>query len=152
MIEIQQARIEDAEAILALQRLAYQSEARLYNDNSLPPLRQTLDELRRELTNQTFLKAVEEGRIVGSVRAYQQGETCSIGRLMVHPEWQGRGIGKALMHAIEACFATATRFELFTGSKSEGNIRLYQRLGYEIFLSKTLSEQVTLVYMEKKGS
>lgn len=35
----------DAAAILALQKLAYQSEARLYNDFSIPPLLQTLEEL-----------------------------------------------------------------------------------------------------------
>jgi ribosomal protein S18 acetylase RimI-like enzyme len=150
MIEITQAQIEDAEAILTLQKLAYQSEAILYNDQSLPPLRQTLDELRAEWETNTILKAVEGEHIVGSVRAYQDGDTCHIGRLMVHPDFQGRGIGKALMRAIEDHFAVVRRFELFTGAKSEGNIRLYQSLGYTIFLSKTLSDQVTLVYMEKQ--
>jgi ribosomal protein S18 acetylase RimI-like enzyme len=150
MIEITRAQIEDAEAILTLQKLAYQSEAILYNDQSLPPLRQTLDELRAEWATNIILKAVDAGCIVGSVRAYQDGDTCHIGRLMVHPDFQGRGIGKALMRAIEDHFAAVRRFELFTGAKSEGNIRLYQSLGYTVFLSKTLSDQVTLVYMEKQ--
>src|SRR5688572_4756877 len=101
MIEMTQAQIEDADAILVLQKLAYQSEAILYNDDTLPPLRQTLDEIRTEWASQTFLKAVDEGRIVGSVRASMNGDSCAIGRLMVHPDFQGRGIGKALMREIE---------------------------------------------------
>src|SRR5689334_15241386 len=118
MVEIMQAQMEDAEAILALQKLAYQSEAALYNDQSLPPLRQTVDELRHEIAAQTVLKAVDEGRIVGSVRAYLKGDACHIGRLMTHPDFQGRGIGRALMGGIEACFPAAKRFELFTGDRS----------------------------------
>jgi hypothetical protein len=45
--------------------------------------------------------------------------------------------------------AEAMRFELFTGSRSEGNIRLYRRHGYEITRRERLSEQVTLVLMSK---
>ena len=41
-MEITQATAEDAAAILALQRLAYQSEAEVYGDFSIPPLTQTL--------------------------------------------------------------------------------------------------------------
>ena len=36
------------------------------------------------------------------------------------------------MKAIEACFQPE-RFELFTGSKSDNNIHLYQKLGYTIY-------------------
>jgi len=52
------------------------------------------------------------------------------------------------MHTIES-LSEAKRFELFTGAKSEGNIRLYQKLGYEIFQRKPINEQITLVYLEK---
>jgi hypothetical protein len=38
MTEISPAAVDDAEAILALQRLAYQSEAAIYDDFTIPPL------------------------------------------------------------------------------------------------------------------
>jgi hypothetical protein len=41
------------------------------------------------------------------------------------------------------------RFELFTGSKSEANIRLYQRHGYTITRTSQLSPTVSIVFMEK---
>jgi len=90
-MEITRAEMEDAEALLALQKLAYQSEAALYNDDSIAPLHQTLDDLRGELKSQIFLKALEDEGIVGSLRASMKDETCHIGRLMVHPDFQGRG-------------------------------------------------------------
>jgi ribosomal protein S18 acetylase RimI-like enzyme len=152
---IERAVLDDAPAILALQKLAYESEARLYNDRNLPPLTQTLDSLRGEFTESLVLKCVEEGgthgaRLLGSVRARDFDGTCQIGRLIVAPELQGRGIGTRLMREIEARFAASTRFELFTGSRSEANIRLYERLGYSRCRKQSLSPSLTLVFMEKK--
>ncbi len=149
MITISRATPEDAETILALQKLAYQSEARLYNDWSLPPLTQTLDSLRNEFADSAVLKATMADRIVGSVRAKVSGGTCAIERLIVHPEFQGQGIGSQLLRAAEASCAGVARFELFTGSKSEGNLRLYQRHGYTITHTQPISPTVTLTYLEK---
>jgi ribosomal protein S18 acetylase RimI-like enzyme len=149
MHQILQANTADAEEILDLQKLAYQSEAILYNGWSIPPLTQTLDEIKKEFAETTVLKACNPDRIIGSVRASVRNGTCEIGRLIVHPDFQGNGIGTQLMLAAEAEFPSATRFELFTGSRSAGNIRLYERLGYRIFRTVQLSQLVELVFMEK---
>lgn len=142
---------EDAADILALQQAAYQSEAELYRDWSIPPLTQTLTELQQEIADSTVLKASKGSRLIGSVRAVQQADSSvAIGRLIVQPELQGQGIGSLLMAAIEAAFPAAPRFELFTGSLSIRNIRLYEKLGYCIFLRKQLSPQVELVFLEKR--
>lgn len=146
---IERARPEDAEEILALQTLAYQNEARLYNDYTIPPLTQTLDEIRAEFVDYIFLKAVLETRIIGSVKAKCLESTCNIGRLIAHPDYQGQGIGTALMQEIEKHCTNAERLELFTGHKSEGNIRLYQRLGYTIFKTERVTETLFLVFMQK---
>jgi ribosomal protein S18 acetylase RimI-like enzyme len=150
LIHFSAASPEDAEAILTLQKLAYQSEARLYNDFAIPPLRQTIEELRQEFTRKTVLKATLEGRIIGSVRGFQQGDTCHVERLMVHPEFQGRGLGTALMGHLERAFPQARRAELFTGHKSELNIRLYERLGYASFRQEPVTENLCFVFMEKR--
>ncbi len=51
MIEmfIKIANISDLEEILKLQKLAYKSEAEIYNDYSIPPLLQTIDEIKMNL-------------------------------------------------------------------------------------------------------
>ena len=145
------AQINDAPEILVLQKLVYKSEAELYNDYNLPPLVQTPAELKTELEEVVCLKAVQGDRIIGSVRAREQEGTCHIGRLIVHPAWQGQGLGQKLMAAIEAEFPGAERFELFTGSLSQRNLRFYARQGYERFASKELSPEVTLVLLQKPG-
>ena len=149
MTTIAQASLQDAEAILGLQRVAYQSEARLYNDFDIPPLTQTLDEWRSDFTRAVFLKAEVEGKIVGSVKGHQAAETCYVERLIVHPNYQGQGIGTALMKQIESHFGQAQRFELFTGHKSELNIRLYERLGYTIFKSEEINPNLSFVFLQK---
>jgi GNAT superfamily N-acetyltransferase len=144
------ASVDDSAAILALQKLAYQSEAALYNDFSLPPLTETLEDFRSQFGSRVVLKAVDQGRIVGSVRACRDGKTCRIGRLIVHPDYRRRGIGTQLMRRIEAACGTAERFELFTGHKSANAIRLYERLGYEVFKQEPVHDRLTLVFLEKK--
>ncbi len=151
MIEIQPATMEDAPAILALQRLAYQTEAAIYDDYSLPPLVEELDSLRAQFGFKRILKAVAAGRLVGSVRALQRDDTCHIERLFVHPDHRRQGIGVALMAAIEAAHPQAARFELFTGHRSADNLRLYERLGYRRFRQERAGDKVTLVFLEKPG-
>ena len=147
---IEQANLEDAPAVLALQKTAYRSEAEIYGDYAIPPLTQTLDEIEVDFENQLVLKASIEGRVVGSVRGYAEGGTCYIGRLVVYPEFQNRGIGSQLMEEIETRFGHAERFELFTGDKSERNLRFYRKRGYEVFRSESVTGNLTLVYLEKR--
>jgi len=148
-VEISQATLEDAVEILALQKLAYQSEAQIYNDWTIPPLLQTAEEIKDEFDASIFLKAVREHSIVGSVRARMMGTTCHIGRLIVHPKWQNGGLGTRLMTEIEIIHRDAARFELFTGSQGIGNLHLYHKMGYQEFRREPLNSQVGLVYLEK---
>ena len=149
-VSIIQASPEDAAEVLALQKVAYQSEAKLNDDWTIPPLMQTLSEIEAESETRIFLKAVSGDRIIGSVRASLDSGSCRIGRLVVHPDYQGKGIGASLMERIEAAFSSAERFELFTGVKSIDNIRLYQRLGYREYRQEELSPKVRLVFLEKR--
>jgi hypothetical protein len=84
MAIIEKATVSDAEEILLLQKLAYKSETELYDDLNIPSMTQTLQSMQDEFGHQIFLKATVDGKIIGSVRAFAQEETCHIGRLMVH--------------------------------------------------------------------
>ena len=148
-MRVKLAVVEDASAILDLQKLCYQSEAAIYDDYSIPPLQQTIDSMRDEFENKVVLKAVESGRIIGSVRAFVKDDTCFVERLIVHPEFQNKGIGKKLLGSVESIFLSARRFELFTGEMSAKNLALYGSMGYREFKREPLSGRVRLVYMEK---
>jgi len=151
LVNIKKASIDDVEEILRLQKQSYLSEAELYNDYSIKPLTQTLDDIKQDFLKQIFLKAVidDNTTIVGSVKAYQQNDTVFIGRLAVDPEYQNKGIGAKLIISIEEIVESAKRFELFTGHKSIKNIYLYQKLGYREFKRIPINDSLTMVYLEK---
>ena len=149
MLTIEKAQKDDLKTILELQYLAYQSEAKLFNDQNIPPLKQTIEDLVSEFEKGIVLKVTDESNaIIGSVRGYVENGSAYISKLMVHPHNQGCGIGTQLLSAIEKEYP-GCRYELYTSTKSVGNIRLYERLGYRIFKQVPVTEELQFVHLEK---
>jgi ribosomal protein S18 acetylase RimI-like enzyme len=125
----------DAGEVLTLQRAAYVTEAQLHDDLGVPALRQSLSELFAELDRSDVLAIGwrgENGRLLAAVRAtVGEANAAEIGRLAVVPDSQGQGLGSRLLSALEARLpAGISEVRLFTGERSEANLRLYRRLGY----------------------
>ncbi|MBN1470485.1 MAG: GNAT family N-acetyltransferase [Syntrophaceae bacterium] len=134
---------EDLTIILDIQKKAFGEVAKAFNLESMPQIEQTMESLEDEFINCTILKASILNTVVGSVRAYNDNDTCFISRLIVLPEFQNQGIGKALMNAIEYRFRNVVkRYELFTGVRDSRNLYLYNQLGYKSY--KT--ENITIPY------
>ena len=55
---IEKAQKYDLNEILELQYLAYQSEAKLFGNMDIPPLKQTLEEVYDEFNKGVILKAI----------------------------------------------------------------------------------------------
>ncbi len=147
---ILKAEMTDLVLILELQYLAYKSEAELLNDYTIQPLKETLEELEQEFRNGIILKAVNnEGYIIGSVRGHIEGNTLLVGKLMVNPEYQGKGIGTQLLTEIEKV-CPQPRYELYTSDKSIKNIKLYEKMGYVKFQENDIFPDWRLVYLEKR--
>ena len=150
-MKIVKAEYKDLSEILKLQYLAYQSEAALFGTDDIPPLKETLEEVQEEYNSGVVLKMVsEDDSIIGSVRAKEANGTVYIGKLMVHPDYRGRGYGTSLLNEIENYF-TCERFELFTSTRSVDNIRLYEATGYKKFKQEAVTDELIFVYMEKNG-
>lgn len=145
------AEEQDLKEILALQYLAFESEAALFGRRDIPPLVQTISDLKEEFRNNTtFLKLVVDNIIVSSVRIHfdRLKDTVFVGKLMTHPEYRGRGFGTLMLREIENLFPHK-RYELFTSTKSIKNIRLYENVGYKAFTKKAVEKDLELVFMEK---
>ena len=121
---------EDLADIFNLQKIAFISEAELYNDFNIEPLTETYSSVMEDFKECVFLKAVYKNKIIGSVKGRSTPDYCWVGRLVVHPEFQNHGIGKRLMLGIEKEFPKAKQFQLCTGYKSFKNIKLYESIGY----------------------
>lgn len=141
--------MEDLEKILQLQRLCYGENARRYNDFTIQPLRQTLEEITEEFRNMVLLIVEDNGEIIGSVRGYCRNATCFVGKLIVHPDCQNRGLGARLMNEIEGRFVDADRYELFTGHEDHKNLYLYRKLGYAVFREEKVNDSLVMVFLEK---
>lgn len=155
-VTISAAAETDAEHILKLQYLCYQTEAELYGDYRIEPLTQSLDDLRAEITRGHALVARLGDEVVASVRAgVDASGTARITKLIVHPRMQRHGLGGRLLDAIEARFAgdtAAKRFQLFTGHRSESNLRLYRSRGYVPVSREQVGPRLTVVTLEKEFS
>ncbi|MFC3505440.1 GNAT family N-acetyltransferase [Micromonospora krabiensis] len=148
---IARATTADAGEILTVQRAAYLTEAQHYRDPFLPPLTETLDEIRTVLTGPTLVLAARDGdRLVGSVRVSVIDGVGHVGRLAVAPDQQGRGIGSRLLARAEAeCPGHVDRFALFTGADSPHNLRLYERHGYRVVGHRPDPNGHSLALLEK---
>ncbi len=148
--------------ILALQKLAFLDAARECGDYSIPPLVQTLEELREECRRDssgasTLVLVARVGeRLVGTVRSRRKGETCMVLRLAVHPDFRRRGVARCLVAELERrnliAIPAPTRFELFTAASARGAVALYEGCGYRAFRTHQPETGPLLVYMEKAAA
>ena len=136
-VEVRPAVRADAGEILTLQRACWVQEA-LDNDMlAIPALHESYDDVVAWMGEWTTLVARSAGRLVGAARGRvehrAEGDAWDIGRLMVAPDLQGRGLGRRLLEAIEAqAPAGATTYLLFTGARSTRNQRMYKKAGYSL--------------------
>ena len=149
-VMINRANQKDIPEILTLQKIAYRSEAELYGDDSVPALSQTLEEITADFNQTIFLKAVANGKIIGSVRGRRDGDTAHISRVVVHPYFQGKGLATRLIRQIEQEVGDVRTYEVFTGHQSLRNIHLYSKLGYRKVRTEPFTPTVNWVYLQKE--
>ncbi|WP_367040072.1 GNAT family N-acetyltransferase [Streptomyces sp. Je 1-332] len=153
-VTISEAGGQDAEKILKLQYLCYQSEAELYGDYSIEPLTQSLDSIKDELTAGSVLVARLGDEVVASVRGTVDADgTARINKLIVHPRLQRHGLGGRLLDAIEGRLGaggTTKCFQLYTGHRSEQNLQLYRKHGYAAVGAQQVNDRLTRITLAKE--
>jgi ech hydrogenase subunit C len=147
---INRANQKDIPEILALQKIAYRSEAELYGDDSVPALGQSLEQISADFDRMLFLKAVVNGKIIGSIRGIRTEDTAHVSRVMVHPYFQRKGLATRLIRQIEQELGDVRIYEAFTGHQSLRNLHLYGKLGYRQVRTEPFSPTVQWVYLQKE--
>lgn len=114
--------------LLAVQHAAYAIEAKIIGDDRIPPLSETLEELRAQPLR--WAGAFDEGELlVGAVAWEETVDEVDINRLVVDPGAHRRGVGRALVEEVMSR-ADGRRIVVSTGRDNAPARRLYERLGF----------------------
>lgn len=148
-LDVRPAVPADAGELFTLQRACWLQELEANPGVEIPALRESLDDVRRGLGEWTVRVAREpsSGRLVGAVRGRldRHGEW-DIGRIMVAPDLQGRGLGRALLELVEDLAPDGVEtFVLFTGAGSLDNQRMYKKAGFRIRTDRRAPEGAVIM-------
>lgn len=118
-----------AEQIWYLQHAAYRAEAALIGFSALPPLMETVADIRR--LEETFYGIRDEhGGLAAAISLETEGDTVTICRLMVHPDRFRQGLGRRLLSHVEQVCDTAARLRVTAAANNEPAVRLYASMGF----------------------
>jgi tRNA (guanine37-N1)-methyltransferase len=134
-LDVRLATRADAGELFTLTRACWLQELWANPGVVIPALEESFEDSIRDLAEWTTYVARAGGRIVGSTRGHLAGDgsVWDVGRVMVAPDLQGRGLGRYLLALIEdAAPEQATSYELWTGARSVDNIRMYKKAGYRL--------------------
>ena len=94
--------------------------------------RLTAENLRDKARLETGFAALTDGRIVGCVFVLERTNDFYVGKLAVEPAFQGQGIGRQLMQAVEYLARSRDKLaiELQTRVELTGNHTAFARLGF----------------------
>ena len=139
----------DAAEIYAIKMRAFAEEGRLSGSMDIPPLQEDLPVVERDIRMHSVLIARVAGRAVGSARGEVSGTSCEIRAVCVDPLYQGRGIGAALVRAIEQAHPDVAQFELTTNTLVPGNVEFYERHGYQVVGRTRYTDRIVLAHLIK---
>jgi ribosomal protein S18 acetylase RimI-like enzyme len=143
-------RLEDeslARRALDIQRLAYRIEADLIGFEGIPPLHESLEELRA--SQESFLGYFVDEQLAAFVSYEIANSVLDIGRLVVHPDYFRRGIGQTLIRALDET-AGIKRIIVSTGALNLPARKLYENLGFSLIDEISLDEGVKIARYEKQ--
>ena len=131
-----------------LQRASYAVEAELIGFDGIPPLHESLQELRD--CRESFLGVDDETGLAGAVSwARLLDGTLDICRLMVHPRAHRRGIATALLDGLDRA-EPARRVVVSTGTANHPALALYRRRGFTPVGTRWIAPAVSITILERR--
>ncbi|WUD77294.1 GNAT family N-acetyltransferase [Streptomyces sp. NBC_00510] len=131
-----------------LQRISYAVEARLIGFDGIPPLHESLEQLRA--CDESFLGVRDGSRLVGAVGWTRlPNGALDICRLVVHPDAHRRGVATALLDALDS-IELAESTVVSTATANLPAVALYRRRGFIPVGERHVAPGVTVTLLERK--
>ena len=119
---------QQAQCLLTIQRAAYTVEAELIGSSAIPALTESLEALQQ--SGETVYGYWLDEQLAGAISYKREGTVLDIHRLVVHPAYFRRGIGKTLVSFVEQIEESITTIVVSTGARNIPAKRLYRQLGF----------------------
>ncbi|GLI04224.1 hypothetical protein YDYSG_02540 [Paenibacillus tyrfis] len=137
-----------AEQVLRVQLPAYRVEAELIGFDGIPQLRDTVQTLMQ--AEETFYGYAADGTLAGVIAVEKQEDVLHITRLVVHPDYFRRGIGRSLVQYALESEPGIRKFAVSTGAKNGSAISLYKQFGFAETKDVEVAPQVFITILEKE--
>jgi ribosomal protein S18 acetylase RimI-like enzyme len=137
MLTVTQATIEQASLVYDIMLEAFEE----YRGKLDPPsgvFAETVESVKRVMSEGGALLAWENGVPVGSMRYIFKPDHIYVGRVSVLPSHRGRGIATAMMRDVEAiaCAHGYNAIRLGARLVLQSNITFYEGLGYRVIATR----------------
>ena len=133
--EIRTATEADIPKIHEITNIAFNAYIDMVGIDQIAALKETEEDIRKDLETKLIFAAFMNGEIVGSVRLeFFEDKTAYLSRFCVDPDYQNIGIGKAIMNLVDATMKKLKikRLKLHTASKAKALIHFYYGRGFYI--------------------
>jgi len=141
-----------AQQIHAIRMAAYKQEAELLGLTRFPPLERKVDDILA--SSEEFIGAFEDETLAGvlSVGPDEEGRGMSISSLVVHPAYQQRGLGRALVRVATERYS-ASELTVQTAAANAPALALYARFGFNEYRRWAFgSEPLELVKLSRSAT
>lgn len=152
-IILKKAGTEDIKTIWEMQKTAFQALLDKYQDYETNPANESLERLTEKFgyDDRTFYYITDNNVYIGVICVVcpADGSPKRISPLFIMPEYRRKGYAEAGVSEAERLYG-ADNWSLATILQEEGNIRLYEKLGYHrVGDTKKINERMDLVFFEK---
>lgn len=141
---------EIATKMTELQQASYQIEAKLIGSYDIPPLKESMNQVRS--CGETFLACMEMGEMIAALSYKREGLVVDLHRMMVHPKHFRKGIAGQLLIYLEELEADAQEFIVSTGAANTPAVRLYEKHGFKKVREIVVGNGLSLAQFVKPGS